>query len=72
MTRPDRTCPICGASLADRGADAEVRGDSCRRERNRLRQLLAGKPDSRYGTPFALDRDAELEHYVPAGERVAA
>ncbi len=24
------------------------------------------------GIPFALDRDFELEHYVPAGERVAA
>jgi predicted RNase H-like HicB family nuclease len=24
------------------------------------------------GIPFALGRDAELEHYVPAGERVAA
>jgi predicted RNase H-like HicB family nuclease len=24
------------------------------------------------GIPFALDRDAELEHYVPAGDRVAA
>lgn len=23
------------------------------------------------GIPFALGRDAELEHYVPAGERVA-
>lgn len=24
------------------------------------------------GVPFALGHDAELEHYVPAGERVAA
>ncbi len=24
------------------------------------------------GIPFALGHDAELEHYVPAGERVAA
>lgn len=24
------------------------------------------------GIPFALGRDAELEHYVPAGEQVAA
>jgi predicted RNase H-like HicB family nuclease len=24
------------------------------------------------GIPFALDRDVELEHYVPAGEQVAA
>ena len=24
------------------------------------------------GMPFALDHDAELEHYVPAGEHVAA
>jgi predicted RNase H-like HicB family nuclease len=24
------------------------------------------------GIPFALGRDAELEHFVPAGERVAA
>jgi predicted RNase H-like HicB family nuclease len=24
------------------------------------------------GIPFALDRDAELEHFVPADERIAA
>lgn len=24
------------------------------------------------GTPFALDREAKLEHYVPAGESVPA
>ncbi|HKO38866.1 MAG TPA: hypothetical protein VJU14_10905 [Solirubrobacterales bacterium] len=50
MTEQDRICPICGADLSGHRTDAEVCGDRCRRERNRLRRLLAGEGDGPYRT----------------------
>jgi hypothetical protein len=45
-----RLCPICGADLAGLRSDAEVCGDRCRRERSRVRRLLAGEGDGPYAT----------------------
>jgi len=44
------TCPVCGASLADRRADARFCSPACRREHYRLSRLLSGRRDWRYGT----------------------
>ncbi len=43
-----RRCPVCGATLDGRRADAEVGGPVCRRERGRLRALLAGRGNGPY------------------------
>lgn len=50
MSESERACPVCGADLSGHRADAEVCGDRCRRERNRLRRLLAGQGDGPYPT----------------------
>lgn len=45
-----RLCPVCGADLAGRRADAIVCGAACRRERSRVRALLAGQGAGPYAT----------------------
>jgi len=47
----ERRCEWCDESLAGRRADAEVCGPECRRERSRVRRLLAGKGDGPYRSP---------------------
>ena len=47
---PDWRCPICGASLTGRRRDAIVCGPGCRRERARVRALLAGIGAGPYAT----------------------
>ena len=46
---PD-ACPVCGASLAGRRADARLCSAACRREHRRVSRLLSGEGDGRYGT----------------------
>lgn len=46
----ERRCPVCGTSLDGRRADAVTCSTSCRRERDRLRRLLTGERDGRYGS----------------------
>jgi hypothetical protein len=41
--RATRCCVVCGRSLDGRRADTQVCGPVCRRERSRLRALLAGR-----------------------------
>lgn len=43
-------CPVCGASLDGRRADARYCGRSCRREASRIRRLLAGQDEQGYRT----------------------
>lgn len=45
-----RHCPVCGFDLAGRRSDAETCSAPCRRERSRMRRLLAGEGDSGYET----------------------
>jgi hypothetical protein len=46
----ERRYPVCGTSLDGRRADAVTCSTSCRRERDRLRRLLTGERDGRYGS----------------------
>lgn len=41
-------CPVCGASLDGRRADAVYCSNGCRQEAYRFRRLLAGRPVGRY------------------------
>lgn len=47
---PERRCPVCGASLADRDPRARACSPAHRREVARLRRLLSGERDGFYGT----------------------
>lgn len=43
-----RRCQMCGVSIDYLRSDAETCGPACRRERNRVRRLLAGEADGPY------------------------